>query len=84
VADQLQPLPCEVARPATNFGIIWLARRMLDATTKALIERMKAADEAAFQHAQCLPPAFLARQHAGYAVPGTRCAPASPPSTAGE
>jgi DNA-binding transcriptional LysR family regulator len=84
MAGQLHPLLCEVEWPATNFGIIWLKRRLLDATAKALIERMKAADEAAFRYAQSLPPAFLPLEPAGYAVAGPRHAPASPSSPAGE
>lgn len=77
-AGQLLPLPCEVDWPATNFGIMRLKRRRLDATARTMIERMRAADEAAHQYGQTLPPAFLARQPLGYAVPGARHAPASP------
>lgn len=82
-AGLLVPLACEMDWPATNFGIIWLKRRPLEAPALALVERMKAADEAAFQHSQTLPPAFRTNQPLGHAMAGARHAPASPDAPCG-
>ncbi len=78
------PLPSEVDWPATNFGIVWLKQRMLEAPARAVIERMKAADGAAFQYNQTLPSALLAHQSKVYAVAGARHAPASLEEASGE
>jgi hypothetical protein len=62
--------------PANNFGIIWLKRRTLDAPVRALVARMRAADEAAFQRGRSLPPARHTQQPGDYALPRARHAPA--------
>ncbi|MBS7792891.1 substrate-binding domain-containing protein [Roseococcus sp. SDR] len=80
---RLVPLDYETAWPAANFGIVWLKRRRLDAVARRIVERMQAADEAAFLYSQSLPAALRAGQAEGYAVAGSRHAPAAPDAPPG-
>jgi DNA-binding transcriptional LysR family regulator len=76
-AGLLVPLPSEKNWPASNFGVIHPKRRQLGAPAHGLVQRIKTADEAAFQLSQSLPPGILAHSPQGYAVAGARHLPAT-------